>query len=382
MEFSNVHMDLLDEALRGRIAFNDPRFLEWLEASERNRQRYEEEIAQLANEIHIGKELNTEILWKKIDEQVNDKRKKRFRLHVLKFVAVIVLPILVVFGYLFGRYVEEDKIPKMTHFISPGSKMATLTLSTGEQINLKETLTSLEEINGTQIGLQTEGKIVYVQQDQQQDEAIFNIIDVPVKGEYCITLVDGTQVWLASASKLKFPVNFVGDKREVYLEGEAFFEVSPNKEKPFIVLCSNFSVKALGTSFNVMSYPDETCAQATLNTGKVEVAMKAWKQTLNPGQQVVIQCDSVFVRDVNLIPYTSWMNDRFYFLNEELQVIMRKIARWYGAEIVYTSSEIKKYHFTGNIPKYSEIDKVFELLGLTTNVKFQIQGDTIMISDR
>lgn len=382
MEFSNMHMDLLDEALRGRIAFNDPRFLEWLEESERNRQRYEEEIAQLANEIHIGKELNTEILWKKIDEKVNDKRKKRFRLHVLKFVAAIVFPILVVVGYLFGRYVEEDKIPKMTYFISPGSKMATLTLSTGEQINLKETLTSLEEIDGTQIGLQTGGKIVYVQQDQQQNEAIFNIIDVPVKGEYCITLVDGTRVWLASASKLKFPVNFVGDKREVYLEGEAFFEVSPNKEKPFIVICSNFSVKALGTSFNVMSYPDERCAQATLNTGKVEVAVKAWKQILNPGQQAVIQCDSVFIRDVNLIPYTSWMNDRFYFLNEELQVIMRKIARWYGAEIVYTSSEIKKYHFTGNIPKYSEIDKVFELLGLTTNVKFQIQGDTIMISDR
>ena len=382
MEFSDVHKDLLDQALRGRIAFNDPRFLEWLEESAQNRQRYEKEIAQMANEILIERELNTEILWKKIDGQINSKRRNRLKQRVLKYVAAIILPILMVGGYLFSRYTNDDKIPEMARLISPGGKMATLTLSTGKQINLKEVQTSLEEIDGPQIGLQTEGEIVYEQQNQGKDEVIFNTIEIPIKGEYCITLADGTQVWLASASKLKFPVNFVGDKREVYLEGEAFFEVSPNKEKPFIVACGNFSVKALGTSFNIMNYSDETCAQATLSTGKVEVSMKDRKQLLEPGQQVVIQGDRLYVREVNLIPYTSWMNDRFYFANEELQVIMRKIARWYGVEIVYETSKIKEYHFTGNIPKYSEIDKVFELLGLTTNVKFQIQGNTIVISDR
>lgn len=251
MEFSDVHKDLLDQALRGRIAFNDPRFLEWLEESAQNRQRYEKEIAQMANEILIERELNTEILWKKIDGQINSKRRNRLKQRVLKYVAAIILPILMVGGYLFSRYTNDDKIPEMARLISPGGKMATLTLSTGKQINLKEVQTSLEEIDGTQIGLQTEGEIVYEQQNQGKDEVIFNTIEIPIKGEYCITLADGTQVWLASASKLKFPVNFVGDKREVYLEGEAFFEVSPNKEKPFIVACGNFSVKAIG---NIVQY--------------------------------------------------------------------------------------------------------------------------------
>lgn len=385
MEFSERHIDLLDEALRGKIALDDPRFLEWLEVSENNRLRYEKEIAQMANEILIERELDTRGLWKRINKQIRtgEREEKRFKIRVLKYVAAIALPLLVLGGYWMSRHMGDKAMTlEIAHQISPGGKIATLTLSTGEQVDLNEALTSLKEVDGTRIGLQEEGKIVYENPDQVRDEILFNTVEIPVRGEYSITLADGTRVWLASASELKFPVNFAGDRREVYLKGEAFFEVAPDKEKPFIVACGNFSVKALGTSFNIMNYSDEVCAQATLSTGKVEVTMKNHKQILEPGQQAMIQGDNLSVREVNMTPYTSWMKDRFYFSNEELQVIMRKIARWYGVEIVYSTPKIMEYHFTGNIPKYSEISKVFELLGLTTNVNFQIQDNTIIISDR
>lgn len=386
MESSSENKDLLNEVLRGRIPVDDPCFLEWLEQSEENRQRYEDEIALMAHEVVLGRELDVEALWTKVDQGIRnrEKPKKKYKLRVLRYAAAIVLPLLLVSGYFLGYRIFDNKTVEgiQETRITPGAHVAMLTLSNGEQVDLNERQSSLLEVNGTQIALQEKGKVVYEQQDRQTDKELFNTIQVPVKGEYSVTLSDGTKVWIAAASKLKFPVNFVGDRREVYLEGEAFFDVAPNKEKPFIVICDNFSVKALGTSFNVMNYADEKEAQATLSTGKIEVATGYGKQILVPGQQVSISEKEMAVREVNLLPYVSWMQDRFYFFNEELQVIMRKIARWYGVEVKYSNPEIMTYHFTGNIPKYKEIDKVFELLGLTTEVDFKVEGNTIIVSDR
>lgn len=355
MELSEERTDLLHEVLRRRVSPDDPRFLAWLEASGEHQERYEREMARLAKEIWVARELDTKVLWGRVDKRIDTLTRsgKRFRIQVLKYAAAVVLPLLALGVYVFSDGGKEEipySIPVAG--ITPGGSNVILTLSDGKEIDLSGTFSPLQEINGTEITLQEQGQIVYEPREQQAAAVLFNTIQVPVKGEYGITLADGTKVWIAADSKLTFPVSFTGDKREIYLDGEAFFDVAPDKKKPFIVVCGNFSVRALGTSFNIMNYSNEESAQATLSTGKVEVTLKGDRQVLLPGQQAVISGDKMSVREVNLTPYISWMKDRFYFANEELQVILRKVARWYGVEVVYGTPEIMTHHFTGNIPKY------------------------------
>ena len=98
----------------------------------------------------------------------------------------------------------------------------------------------------------------------------YHTVIVPRGGEYNLTLADGTNVWLNSDSKLKFPLHFVGNQRAVYLEGEAFFEVTSDSLKPFVVKTAEANVKVLGTSFNVMNYTDEAKVEVALLKGKVK----------------------------------------------------------------------------------------------------------------
>lgn len=110
----------------------------------------------------------------------------------------------------------------------------------------------------------------------------------------------------------------------MYLEGEAFFDVARDTSKPFIVNCATFSVKALGTSFDVSCYNDDEFGLATLASGKIEVALGDQKKILSPGEQALIKEQSLSVKEVNILPYTSWMEDRLYFFNEKLESIMKR----------------------------------------------------------
>lgn len=116
----------------------------------------------------------------------------------------------------------------------------------------------------------------------------YHTVIVPRGGEYNLTLADGTNVWLNSDSKLKFPLHFVGNQRAVYLEGEAFFEVTSDSLKPFVVKTAEVNVKVLGTSFNVMNYTDEAKVEVALLKGKVKFEDTRNRQTraLVPGEVV------------------------------------------------------------------------------------------------
>lgn len=187
-------------------------------------------------------------------------------------------------------------------------------------------------------------------------------------------------MWLAATSRLKYPVNFVGTSREVYLEGEAFFDVARDTSKPFIVNCATFSVKALGTSFDVSCYNDDEFGLATLASGKIEVALGDQKKILSPGEQALIKEQSLSVKEVNILPYTSWMEDRLYFFNEKLESIMKRMARWYGIEVCYADLGIRELHFTGNVPKYTDIEKVFDILEFATHLDFSLEKGKVLIS--
>ena len=209
----------------------------------------------------------------------------------------------------------------------------------------------------------------------------WHTLQVPRGGEYKIVLDDGTEIWLNSASELKYPAHFVGNERRVCLVGEAYFQVARNEAAPFIVETRDMDVKVLGTSFNVSAYEDEENSHATLVEGRVEVDDKinGEKVTLTPGEQALLQGKEMVVREVNTKLYSMWRLDRFTFASEDMEGVIRKLSRWYNVNFFFSNSSMKQKRFTGSLPKYSDISQVLKMIEMTTDIKFQVKGNTIII---
>lgn len=141
----------------------------------------------------------------------------------------------------------------------------------------------------------------------------------------------------------------------------------------------NFSVRVLGTSFNITNYTDEQYARVTLATGKLQVNKGERSVIIHPNQQVQLGTDCFDVREVDARYYTSWIENKFMFDDEPLEVIVRKLARWYDLDYEFADFSLKGTRFSGQLLKYDDITKAFELLEMTTNVHFTINQKTIRI---
>ena len=220
----------------------------------------------------------------------------------------------------------------------------------------------------------------YVKSDSLENVSEYHTLIVPKGERQKVIFSDSSWVILNAQSTMKYPVAFRGEERKVYVEGEAYFEVTRDEEHPFIVSVKNFDVRVLGTSFNVMSYDDEFASSVTLLTGKVETTSGHDTVRLLPGEQVSITSDNrmtVQKTDINVV--VSWMDGKFGFSNERLDVIMRKICRWYDVEVLYAVPGIRERRFTGAPASTMPLKELLEALSTTTNLQFSLQDGVITI---
>ena len=246
----------------------------------------DEQIIQEWIEI---KKLQHPKYWMQMKDKLQIVIHQKRKIRIIKCVAIFTLPVLACGFYLLQNnlYHTPLRTEQILAKILPGDKKAILHTSNGNSLVLSGDTFSLTEINGTQISSTQDEGIVYTPQTTNNTIKIYNTLVVPLKGEYNITLCDGTQVWLNSSSSLRYPVIFSDSVREVHLEGEAFFIVTENKEKPFIVTTKDYSIKVLGTAFNVMDYNDDNYSHTTLAKGKIEILHGDKRQILIPGEQAV-----------------------------------------------------------------------------------------------
>lgn len=214
-------------------------------------------------------------------------------------------------------------------------------------------------------------------------EAEYDELIVPAGGEYQLTLGDGTKIFLNSASNLKYPVEFTGGERTVFLEGEAYFKVAHSKE-PFFVKTGKGVVRVFGTEFNVMTYPDEPEMQTTLVAGSVGVSVQHGEfQKILPGQQFAVGNTSgtSLIRNVDVLPFVAWKDGLFVSQNDNLEVILRKIARWYDVEFFYRNVNLKEKRFFGIMKKQNRLEDVLNIIAETGDVKFDIKGRTVVVGE-
>lgn len=260
-----------------------------------------------------------------------------------------------------------------------------LILAGKKEVRLKSTESKIAYVqNSTEIKVDTE----IVNQSVNDNEMVYNTVVVPFGKRTQITLSDNSQVWLNSGSKLIYPARFASDKREVYLEGEAIFEVSHNKEYPFHVLTHDVEVKVLGTVFDLSAYPDEKITRTVLEQGSVEMRsnnsslLGSSKATLVPGTMgtYINGSDGVAQTKVDTKLYTSWREGYISCEKQSLGDILKKISRYYNVTITLNDQSLANETFTGNLDLRNSAMQVLSFIAEVVNIKVENSNNQIIVT--
>lgn len=321
-------------------------------------------------------------------EQVSFKAKYRKR---LPYAAAII------FIFLSGVYffLTDNTNTETVHYtqllkndIGPGGENAILELGNGKQINLDSTkIGDTLSTAGIWLTKAADGMLsLDIASAVEGKEAQQNTIRTPKGGHFHLQLPDGTSVWLNASTTISFPSAFGEDKREVQLEGEAYFEVvkvqdAQRKLIPFVIKTPQQQINVLGTSFNVNSYPGEPIEYTTLSEGSVEVTPIGSKSSkiLQPGEQSLIHDNKISIQTADLESILAWKNGDFIFNQESLYTIMKKLERWYDIEVVFDKNVDKNRTFSGAISRSRNLSDVLKLMELTKQVTFKIEGRRVLV---
>ena len=357
---------------------------EWMGESEENRQFFMEGVKMVREyQMVANSDKRTSDSLKRVREKIRIRGRRKLWIRITAAASVVLLFAL---SYMFFYIPESrEEFPELMKVHAGGTK-ATLIVADGIQVDL--TQDNLQEVIG-QYGAvvmnDDENELRYDCvdiNDETEEKPMFHTISAPVGGEYHFTLADGTMVWLNSSSQLTFPTRFTGSTREVTVEGEVYFEVQHDENRPFIVRVGDVNVQVLGTKFCISAYPENEGIMTTLVQGAVQVTSGDKQVVLKPGYQAVVDQHSGVIkqRAVELSLYTSWVQGVFEYENMELNDIMIQLARWYDVQFTFSAPEYKERRFTGVVRKYEDLNDVLDMIEKTTNVKFIINGRNVTIT--
>lgn len=388
MAISDYMEDLIYRVLAGEVSREErEEFEAWLRENDEHRVFFEKIERAWYTGKYAARWKNVEMsaAWKAVEHR----RKQRQRRHFRRIGWSVAASVVVAICFTWIMFPEgKDTLVSTTELSSfgkPGESKALLVLSSGVKVELNNQIGDTIQEKGLPI-LNENDYIDYSYQnhDLQIRNTMYNELIVPTGGEYRLILSDGTTVYMNSESRLKYPVKFIGDKRVVELEGEAYFDVVHDENHPFIVYANQLDIKVLGTSFNVMAYKKDARTEVTLVNGKVDVRSDNISEILAPSQQFVMNNGNreYRVRSVNASTYVDWKSGILNFDAMPLEELGDKLGRWYGMKFFFSKESLKRLKFSGAFKKYNDIDYILGLIEATTNVSFKINNDVIVVNEK
>jgi hypothetical protein len=320
--------------------------------------------------------LNVDKGWREIEQRIKFTSISRKSWFLQWQMAASIAVIFIVSAAVYILLQDINK-PQDKNVISPGYSMAYLETGVGNQIELsqKDTILMLADSR-----LQIDsGAVVYGAIGKKNVD--YHRISVPRNGEYFVQLSDGTKVWINSASSIGFMSEFTDNVRLVDLEGEAYFEVAKNPDKPFIVKTNHMNVHVLGTHFNIKAYTDDKYSYATLNEGKVRIQISDVVEDIVPNEQMILENKTGLTQRkiVDASIYSAWTKGKFVFKDEKLENILSDLARWYDLDIFYTNQSLKNERFSINVNRYDNIQTLLDHLELIGGINFEINQNALII---
>ncbi len=201
-----------------------------------------------------------------------------------------------------------------------------------------------------------------------------------------LRLPDHTRVWINSQSKLKFPEKFEGNTREVWLEGEAYFEVAKDLKKQFIVHTNEFDIRVYGTSFNVSAYKEYSEKTFTLLEGSIKLTSNLDADNrelfLVPGQQAVYDEGQLNIKEVDPVTEVSWKDNKFYFREKTFQAICRQLEHAFNVTILIEGDNLKNSVYTGDFVRNENLKEILDIMSADSRIEYKIEGNTITVKEK
>ena len=332
-------------------------------------------------------------LWQNIerfDTLVSAKRNRRFIYSLLRYAAVFLLLITAgTLGWLhFGQDLKTETFRFSDAVAVPEGGESRLILHSGEEIALQRDNSSIKIRDTGEIEIDDD-QVIRPKEDHQPGSSAMNEVVVPFGKKSQLMLADGTKVWLNAGSRLGFPSEFSGRQREVYLEGEAYFEVAGSESQPFLVKAREIAVRVLGTRFNISAYPADQTIETVLLEGSIslsdnESGIFTRKETvLSPNHKASFgKANRQFkvdrVADAGF--YIAWTSGWFMFAQESLQSVLHKLERYYNVEFHLERSFPSADLISGKLDLKDSLDQVMIALADVSGIEYRISGGKVIIA--
>lgn len=334
--------------------------------------------------------LDEEKAWKRFREKATPEKIQKRGLTVLKswkYAAVFIGLLVIGYGVFRVTYSRTLEVKD-----NDAGNQIVLQLADGSTIVLDESENfSITASDGEQIGLQRKDELHYEGSGKETQEEEFNRLTVPYGKRFRIYLSDGTRVHVNSGTTIRYPVTF-GKKgrRQIFLEeGEAYFDVVRDENRPFVVNTDRVNVRVLGTEFNVSSYDEDKAVRTVLIKGSVEVSAtgegsleEEQNMQLTPGEMASFDKSSekLDIEAVETLNYTAWKDDRMVFIDEAFTEIIKKIKRSYGVKVINNNRSLDQARFYGDFDISKEsVEDVLKVFRTSRPFDYSIEGDLIII---
>ena len=376
---------LLKKARRSLTTEEEALFQSWL-AEDAKHKEYYERMHKVWTADETTDTLTTDVskLIADFDRRImHENRNKKNIKRIIYRIAACLIVLMSVGGSLLLWQKRQTDFQPYTEVVQPivaGDSKAIVLLSNGEKVNIEALADSLQ-YSIEELSVKKDSGIIKYKATSGKDSA-YNTIIIPKGGEYQVELSDGTKVWLNADTKLKTPITFAGHERRVFLSGEAYFDVTKDATKPFIVETDMGDVQVYGTEFNVRNYMSDKQRKTTLVEGSIGFSnSRITEIKLKPGYQLTLTEGEAHpqIERVKVSNEVAWKYKRFCFENMSLEAIAKDLERWYDVEIVFADPNLKKLEFSGNISRYSEITTLLRFFEESANIKFLIDKRIVSV---
>ncbi|MCK0190009.1 DUF4974 domain-containing protein [Arenibacter sp. F20364] len=382
-------MTMLDQKiykyLRGTATSKEEKEVQdWIVSSDQNAKRFFEIKAKYVASTLDETDVDLDPSFQGIvnAQKTTSRNGRRLPLAILKSAAI--LTILVGLGFIFRNTIVDSR----TAPVIPGDAII-LQLENGNiEVISEGGEAKVVDSEGNVLGAQQGAQLVYKNNGTSKEEITYNTLTVPYGKRFDLLLSDGTQITLNSGTSLKYPVQFLKTKnRQVFLDGEAFFNVAKDSLNPFIVNTNGLNVRVLGTKFNLSSYPEDQYVNTTLVEGSVSVYNKqdtfdsSNASLLEPGFKAEWNKynKQILVEEADIAMHTDWLNGKIILRHVPFKNIVKKLERHYNVEIVNNNPELDEELFTASFD-VETIDQVFKTFNLTYEMNYKINDRQIIIN--
>ena len=368
--------ELLHTYFRGEATPEEEKqIMDWAESSPENYQEYLKE-----------RKIWNAILMYSVNPTIKaTATHKRLFLSLYKYAAIAVIAFGVGFYTLHNRNVPGDFL---SHLSPMDISEPVLLQNNQKYIALGAESFSLNEQKGIVKNNHTDKLLSYHQEDASRGfsfgkKRADNRLLVPQGQTYKLALADGTNVMLNAESELTFPSEFDTDRREVFLKGEAFFQVTHNEKAPFIVHTDQLDVQVLGTTFNVSGYNNENMLNVTLVEGSIRIHQQGDSVKIRPNEQYNYNKNTreKRVQTVDTELFTSWVNDEYIFKDTTLDEIFNRINHWYMFDVTYESPSLKEKRFFLTIGRDASLDQIIQIINSTEEVCIEKKDNHIVVKN-